>query len=163
MRPHVIGFAGSSGSGKTTIIVRLIRFLVERGDSVCAVKHTHHTITEPFRGDSQAFLDAGASGVALVSPEGTFLFRSRRDVDRTSVVDPVQLIEGFACDRVFVEGFKFSDVWPRVLVEREGVGKPPIDRAAFAAIVSNIEPPGETTFTPDEVERLAAFLDRITA
>src|SRR5512140_182145 len=102
MHPRVIGFAGSSGSGKTTLITRLIRFFVARRDSVCAIKHTHHTIHQPFRGDSQAFLDAGASGVALVSPEGTFLFRSPREVEKTAVVDPVALSEGFRCDRVFV-------------------------------------------------------------
>lgn len=163
MLPRVIGFAGSSGSGKTTLITRLIRFLVARGDSVCAVKHTHHTITEPFRGDSQAFLDAGARGVALVSPEGTFLFSGPRQVGKTPVVDPMELIAGLPCDLVFVEGFKFAETWPRILVEREGVGRPPIDRSSFVAIVSNMEPPGDTLFAPDEVERLVAFLDRITA
>lgn len=162
MQRRVVGFAGSSGSGKTTLITRLIRVLVARGDSVCTIKHTHHTITDPFRGDSQAFLDAGASAVALVSPEGTFLFRGPREVEITPLVDPVELLALLACERVFVEGFKFMDVWPRVLVERRGVGTPEIERAAFVAIVSNMHPPGETLFAPEEIERLAAFLDRIT-
>ena len=39
---RVIGFAGWSGAGKTTLIVRLIPELNRRGFSVSTIKHAHH-------------------------------------------------------------------------------------------------------------------------
>ena len=39
---RVVGFAGWSRAGKTTLIVRLIPELLRRGLSVSTIKHTHH-------------------------------------------------------------------------------------------------------------------------
>ena len=39
---RTIGFAGWSGAGKTTLIVRLIPELNCRGLSVSTIKHAHH-------------------------------------------------------------------------------------------------------------------------
>ena len=39
---RVIGLAGWSGAGKTTLIVKLIPYLRERGYSVSTLKHAHH-------------------------------------------------------------------------------------------------------------------------
>ena len=39
---RVIGFAGWSGAGKTTLIVKLIPELNRRGFSVSTIKHAHH-------------------------------------------------------------------------------------------------------------------------
>lgn len=163
MPPHVIGFVGASGSGKTTLVARLIRFLIERGQSVGAVKHTHHTITLPFRGDSQRFLDAGAAPVALVSPDMTFFFLSPTDVERLPLEETAKLIGRFDADWVFVEGFKSIGDWPRVLVERSGIATPELDFTHIAARISDRQERGDGVFAPDEIERLAAFLDRITA
>jgi len=39
---RVIGVAGWSGAGKTTLIVKLIPYLRERGITVSTLKHAHH-------------------------------------------------------------------------------------------------------------------------
>ena len=39
---HVIGFAGYSGAGKTTLVERLIPVLKLHGQRVSVVKHAHH-------------------------------------------------------------------------------------------------------------------------
>ncbi len=39
---RAIGFAGWSGAGKTTLIVKLIPELSRRGLSVSTIKHAHH-------------------------------------------------------------------------------------------------------------------------
>ena len=44
---RVIGLAGWSGAGKTTLIVKLIPFLRERGFSVSTLKHAHPTRAAP--------------------------------------------------------------------------------------------------------------------
>ena len=38
----IFGIVGWGGSGKTTLIVRLLPILVARGISVSTVKHAHH-------------------------------------------------------------------------------------------------------------------------
>jgi molybdopterin-guanine dinucleotide biosynthesis protein MobB len=162
MRFHVIEFVGASGSGKTTLVIRLIRFFIERGESVGVMKHTHHTITHPFRGDSQRFLDAGAAPVALVSPVITFFFPSPTDVERLPLEEPAKLAGRFDTDWVLVEGFKSIGDWPRVLVERSGVATPELDRTHIAARITDRQERGDGDFGADEMERLAAFLDRIT-
>ncbi|HKF63333.1 MAG TPA: molybdopterin-guanine dinucleotide biosynthesis protein MobB, partial [Dongiaceae bacterium] len=39
---RVIGLAGWSGAGKTTLVVRLVPELVRRGLTVSTMKHAHH-------------------------------------------------------------------------------------------------------------------------
>ncbi|MGH6841520.1 MAG: molybdopterin-guanine dinucleotide biosynthesis protein B, partial [Methylocella sp.] len=39
---RVIGLAGWSGAGKTTLIVKLIPYLRKRGMTVSTLKHAHH-------------------------------------------------------------------------------------------------------------------------
>ena len=39
---RVVGLAGWSGAGKTTLVVRLVPELVRRGISVSTMKHAHH-------------------------------------------------------------------------------------------------------------------------
>ena len=38
----IFGFAGWSGSGKTSLIVNLIPVLINKGYSVSTIKHAHH-------------------------------------------------------------------------------------------------------------------------
>ena len=60
---RVIGFAGWSGAGKTTLIVKLIPELNRRGFSVSTIKHAHHNfdLDQPGK-DSYEHRAAGARG-----------------------------------------------------------------------------------------------------
>ena len=42
MKTPVIGFSAYSGTGKTTVIEKLIRLLTERGVRVGVIKHDRH-------------------------------------------------------------------------------------------------------------------------
>src|ERR1700692_4832095 len=65
---RVIGLAGWSGAGKTTLIVKLIPFLHERGFSVSTLKHAHHAfdVDQPGK-DSYLHREAGAREVLVAS------------------------------------------------------------------------------------------------
>ena len=65
----VIGFAAYSGTGKTTVLEKLIRELTARGLRVGTVKHDGHDfeIDHPGR-DSYRHIQAGAGGTGSAPP-----------------------------------------------------------------------------------------------
>ena len=62
----VIGFVAASGTGKTTLLSRLIPVLSERGLRCAVIKHSHHDfeIDRPGK-DSHRLREAGAGQVLL--------------------------------------------------------------------------------------------------
>ena len=108
---RVVAIIGESNSGKTTLICGLIRHFVTRGKTVAAIKHTHHPLTEERRGDTEAFLRAGAKAAILAGDREAIRFDQG---DRIRYDSPRDLLQGIDADLVFVEGFKHYDGWPRI-------------------------------------------------
>src|SRR6266498_3616152 len=110
----VAAITGYSGAGKTTLIVALIRRFVAAGERVGAIKHTHHVLNEERRGDTGAFLEAGAEPVVFAGNGEAVVFR-HNGVARARYADEGELLQFFGADDVvLVEGFKSYDVWPKV-------------------------------------------------
>ena len=110
----VAAITGVSGAGKTTLIVALIRRFVAAGERVGAIKHTHHVLNEERRGDTGAFLDAGAEPVVFAGNGEAVVFR-HNGVARARYADERELLQFFGGDDVvLIEGFKSSDAWPKV-------------------------------------------------
>jgi len=66
----VLGFGAYSGTGKTTLLTRLIPVLRERGLRVGLVKHAHHRFEIDHEGkDSFELRKAGATPVLVASKE----------------------------------------------------------------------------------------------
>ena len=69
MNIPVIGFAAYSGTGKTTLIEKLLRRLKEKGFRVAVIKHDAHDFDIDREGkDSWRFTQAGAD-IMLISSE----------------------------------------------------------------------------------------------
>lgn len=116
---QVRAFVGPSNSGKTTIVTQLIRHYVAQGRTVAAIKHTHHQINDERRGDTERFLQAGASPVILAGDGAAIIFEEgARPADVAPYTSPLDLLQHFSADIVFVEGFKDFDGWPRIDAER---------------------------------------------
>ena len=114
---RVAAFTGHSGSGKTTAIAALIAHFVATGESVGAIKHTHHPVNEEDRGNTATFRRAGAEPVILAGNGEAVLFTGHSRT-RLTFHDPRELLEHFSAnDIVLVEGFKTLDAWPRVELE----------------------------------------------
>jgi molybdopterin-guanine dinucleotide biosynthesis protein MobB len=109
----VAAVVGPSGTGKTTLIRELIRRFVAEGQSVGAIKHTHHPLTEERRGDTKRFADAGADPVVFAGNGEAVVFE-RDAARRITFASPRDLLAQFATDIVIVEGFKHYDGWPRI-------------------------------------------------
>ena len=106
----VIGFAGFSGAGKTTLVERLIPVLKLHGQRVSVVKHAHHKFDIDHPGkDTYRHREAGAFEVVVASDKRLALIR---EFERPTQLGVHQLIAELdaGVDWVLVEGFKHSDL-----------------------------------------------------
>jgi molybdopterin-guanine dinucleotide biosynthesis protein B len=123
IRKQSFAFAviGASGSGKTRLVVQLIRELENRGASVATIKHASHGHEgPPPTKDSELAFAAGALTSVVIS-EGLTTVR-RREKGTAKLDTAVQDWCG-EVDYVIIEGFK-AEKFPMVFVSG---GDRPID------------------------------------
>ena len=139
---RVIGLAGWSGAGKTTLITRVIPVLVRRGLKVATVKHAHQNfdIDRPGK-DSWRHREAGASEVAVVSPRRWAVVHELREEAEPPFAEMLGKLS--PADLVLVEGFKRL-AYPKLEVYRGSLGKPLIqpDDDCIVAIAAEAPLPG---------------------
>src|SRR5579863_6759340 len=163
LRPmRVIGFAGWSGAGKTTLIVRLIPELNRRGFRVSTVKHAHHAfdLDQPGK-DSYEHRAAGAEEVLVASANRVALMRELRGAPEPSLPELLRLLK--PVDLVLIEGFK-RDPMPKIEIFRIANGKPqlhPNDPRIVALISDLAERPGSLPHA--SIDNIAAAADLVVA
>lgn len=118
----ILGFAGYSGAGKTTLIEQLIPRFSSKSLRVSLIKHAHHgfDIDKPGK-DSFRHREAGASEVMLVSARRWVLMHELRNDEEPSLDEQISRMS--SCDLLLVEGFKFSRI-PKIEIYRSALGKP---------------------------------------
>ncbi len=121
----VIGFVAPSGTGKTTLLLKLMPVLRRRGRRIGYLKHAHHgfEVDRPGK-DSFEMRAAGARQVLLASADRWVL----QSVREASGQDPnleemLARFDPHQVDLILVEGFKFS-AFPKLEIHRAGLGKP---------------------------------------
>jgi molybdopterin-guanine dinucleotide biosynthesis protein B len=119
----VVGFAGLSGSGKTSLVEGLIPALKMRGLRVSVVKHAHHKFDIDHPGkDTFRHREAGALEVIVASSKRLALMREFEQPTEITVHQMLaELWDGV--DWVLVEGFKDSSLL-KVEVWRADSGQP---------------------------------------
>ncbi|MDM0016580.1 molybdopterin-guanine dinucleotide biosynthesis protein B [Variovorax saccharolyticus] len=106
----VIGFAGYSGAGKTTLVEQLIPVLKLHGQRVSVVKHAHHKFDIDHPGkDTFRHREAGAFEVVVASDKRLALIREFEQPTQLGVHDLIAELDA-GVDWVLVEGFKHSDL-----------------------------------------------------
>jgi len=169
---RLIGLAGWSGAGKTTLMTRLIPELGRRGVSVSTLKHAHHAfdIDQPGK-DSYAHRSAGARQVLVASANRWALLTELRGAPESKLAELLRKLD--PVDLIIVEGFK-RDAHPKLEVHRAANDKPwihPEDRF-IAAIAADIAPPAgrlpyahldDITAVADLVLRYAAPVEEFLA
>lgn len=155
MPTPVIGFSAFSGTGKTTLMERVIRMLTEQGVKVAVIKHDGHgfEIDRPGK-DSYRHAQAGAQTVVLTSPDKTAVIEQ---FGRT-LEQCISRISG--ADVILAEGFKHAPI-PRVGLCRKATGKglpEPADN--YIAVVTDDESVKTTVprFSLDDAKGLADFI-----
>ncbi len=124
-RVPVIGFVAFSGTGKTTLLTRLIRHLRERGVRLAAVKHSHHRFDIDIPGkDSYQLRKAGAGQMLVASRRRWALMVENADDDEEPSLN--ELIDHFdqsGIDLILVEGFK-HERFAKIELHRPELGHP---------------------------------------
>ena len=155
----VVAVVGRQGSGKTTLIEKLIPALRDRGLTVSTIKHTHHHHIEldvPGK-DSHRHRVAGASEVIVASDSGW----ARIAASSKPANLPELLAQLGAVDVVLVEGFKQLDGLRRVEVCRTGVPLALADPGIAAVAAPGGIPPAGYSGVTLSLEDMPALLEFI--
>ncbi|MCU7784978.1 molybdopterin-guanine dinucleotide biosynthesis protein MobB [Lelliottia amnigena] len=121
MKP-VLAIAAWSGTGKTSLLKKLIPALYARGIRTGVIKHTHHNmdIDKPGK-DSYELRHAGAAQTMVASTQRWALMTETPEKDTLDLNYLVSRMDHSALDLVLVEGFKHESV-AKILLFRQGTG-----------------------------------------
>lgn len=121
--PKLLGITGYSGTGKTTLLEKLIPKLTACHIRVGLIKHSHHNVEVDKPGkDSYRLRIAGANPTMIVCEERWALMTETP----TQAVDFQQLIAKFdrkTVDLILVEGFKHESI-AKIQLHRQAIEKP---------------------------------------
>jgi molybdopterin-guanine dinucleotide biosynthesis protein B len=157
---RVIGLAGWSGAGKTTLMTRAIPVLAARGLRVSTIKHAHHGFDVDIPGkDSHVHRQAGASEVFVTSGQRWAHIHELRGEPELSLQDIFPRLN--PVDLVIVEGFK-REAHPTLEIYRTAVGKPllhPDDDWIVALTSDGPVPDSRVPVIPlDDIEKIVDVL-----
>jgi molybdopterin-guanine dinucleotide biosynthesis protein MobB len=131
----VLGFAAFSGTGKTTLLVKLLPLLKSAGLRIAMIKHAHHKfdVDKPGK-DSYELRKAGASPMLISSSRRIALMIDKEQETEPDLQELLDYINPNKVDLVLVEGFK-QWPFPKIELHRPSLGKPlifPDDRNIIA-------------------------------
>lgn len=120
----VLGFAAFSGTGKTTLLTRLIPMLREQGLRISMVKHAHHDfdVDKPGK-DSYELRKAGAAQMLIASDRRMALITEFEPPAEPRLQELLAQLDPQRADLVLVEGFKQAR-FPKIELHRPSLGKP---------------------------------------
>lgn len=150
----MISFVAPSGTGKTSLVERVIAALIKSGLNVAAVKHDAHRIELDTEGkDSWRMRQAGASGTILAGQDQLAWMGSPED--RPELGELVDLFFPHA-DIVIVEGYRSAGL-PTILVKRPEVEDPTWHQPDSKLILLTVHP----SAVDETVSALLAHVDSI--
>lgn len=116
----VLAIAAWSGTGKTTLLKKLIPALCRKGIRPGLIKHTHHNMDVDKPGkDSYELRKAGAAQTMVASAQRWALMTETPEERPLNLGWLVSRMDHSALDLVLVEGFKHEDVAKILLFRRD--------------------------------------------
>ncbi len=120
----VLGIAAFSGTGKTTLIEKLLPLLGSKGLRTGMVKASHHTIEpDPPGKDSYRLRHAGASQLVLSMPGRSICYTEYPNGYERQLQEQLQLLNQNQLDLILVEGFREAPI-PKIELHRSDYEKP---------------------------------------
>jgi molybdenum cofactor guanylyltransferase/molybdopterin-guanine dinucleotide biosynthesis protein MobB len=122
-RLPLLGFAAFSGTGKTSLLTKLLPKLNELGLNVAVIKHAHHKFDIDIPGkDSYELRKAGAEQMLISSSRLTALMQTRDDQEPL-LAELLTRLDTQSLDLILVEGFKQEPI-PKIELHRPSLLKP---------------------------------------
>ncbi len=151
----IISFVGTSDSGKTTILTKIIPKLVEKGFKVAVVKHHAHGDFEVDREgkDSWRLYKSGADVVISSPVKMAFIKRAEKD-DLDYIYE--RYLKG-DYDIVLTEGFNKAGK-DRIVVVNDPKDVEHFKFGRILAVVCDEKVEGYRWFKKDEVDKIVEFI-----
>jgi molybdopterin-guanine dinucleotide biosynthesis protein MobB len=119
----VLGFAAFSGTGKTTLLEKLIPLLTAQDIRIAMVKHAHHAFDIDTPGkDSYRLRKAGAGQMLIASSQRQALMTENTTPQEPRLDELITRLDLDNIDLVLVEGFK-QVPFPKIELHRQALGK----------------------------------------
>lgn len=159
MKTPIVSVVGTSDSGKTTLLERLIPELKARGYKVAVVKHDVHGFEMDREGkDSWRLKQAGADAVIVSSPKRIGLIQ---DVEKDHSLEELRDRFLLEVDLILSEGYK-RGIHPKVEVYRKDRGRELIctEQDNLLAVASDVPLPlGVPCVDIDDPKALADLIE----
>jgi len=158
----LLGFAAYSGTGKTTLLLKLIPELKQRNLRIAVIKHAHHNFDMDTPGkDSYELRKAGAVPMLICSSHRTVISIENEMEKAPELQEILNHIPADSVDMILVEGFK---KWPfsKIELHREIIGKPlmyPDDENIIALAHDNEKPLNNTELPQLDINNIKAIAD----
>lgn len=117
----VVGFAARSGTGKTTLLKKLIPELKSRGLRLGLIKHTHHQIQFDNAGLTKRVFAQGVDVIAT-SPDLS-MAEWHHNRPETALADGIEIYRNLPIDVLLIEGFKRAK-FPKIELHRSALNAP---------------------------------------
>lgn len=157
----MLGFAAFSGTGKTTLLKKLLPQLTASGLRVAVIKHAHHQfdIDKPGK-DSYEIRQAGASQVVVASKQLLAMMQTYpQPREEPQLRDCLARLDVKAIDCILVEGFKQSR-FAKIELHRKALEKPYLfpEDDSIIAIASDAPVSVDNTLTQLDINDIATLV-----
>ena len=121
----LLGFCAYSGTGKTTLLTKLLPLLKDMDLRIAVVKHAHHRFDIDHPGkDSYELRRAGADQMLVASRRRIAFIKETPDQRKEPVLEEaLAILSTEDLDLVLVEGFKQASI-RKIELHRPTLGKP---------------------------------------
>lgn len=160
----VLGFAAYSGTGKTSLLVKLLPLMKLQGLRVGMIKHAHHDfdIDKPGK-DSYKLRKAGANQTLIASDKRCAVMTEFATHGEPALAELINRLDLKNTDLVLVEGFRHLP-FPKIELHRPSTGKKlmfPEDDSVVAVASDEIIETGDLPLLNlNEAEEIAGFINR---
>ncbi len=140
----IVSIVGRKNTGKTSLTVKVIEELTNRGYNVASIKHSHHTM-EMDRENTDTWKHKEAGSQVVVGIGSTTFFNVRQDLELNRLLYLIKHMDNV--DYVIIEGFK-SYNYPKIATSPDVVDEYTIKEVDSFAI------------TPEGVSELVDLIEK---
>lgn len=158
----ILGIVGWSGTGKTTLLKKLIPALNQHGMRTGLIKHTHHNMDVDKPGkDSYELRKAGAFQTLVASADRWALMTETPDEAPLDLHYLASRMDHRTLDIILVEGFKHEAI-PKLVLFRAETGRAVTDLVCDEFAIALVSDTKITHILPvidlNDVQQVAEFI-----